>query len=133
MEQKIFIEELKKLKDQYTSTRSVKKRAAIDAQITALVNKDRKEFSLAMIELMKETRTRVEATLEQARVRELSRAVSMAYIARTYFQKSRGWLYQRINGSIVNGKPARFNDEERKTLEHAFHDIGGMLTSIRIS
>ena len=34
------------------------------------------------------------------------------------------WLYQKINGSIVNRKPARFTAEEINTLNFALQDIG---------
>ena len=40
---------------------------------------------------------------------ELDKAISFAYIAKHYFGKSQSWLTQRLNGSIVNGKKARFN------------------------
>lgn len=49
--------------------------------------------------------------------------VSISYIAKEYFNKSRAWLAQRINGNIVNGKPARFSTEELKTLKRALEDI----------
>ena len=60
-------------------------------------------------------------------------SISLAYIAKTYFNKTRAWLYQRINGLKVNGKPARFTPEEIETLNYALKDIGGKLSSIRIS
>jgi hypothetical protein len=33
------------------------------------------------------------------------------------------WLYQRLNGNKVNGKPAQFTDEERKRFAEAQHDL----------
>ena len=39
---------------------------------------------------------------------ELCNAISFAYIAKHYFGKSQSWLTQRLNGSKVNGKTARF-------------------------
>lgn len=49
--------------------------------------------------------------------------VSMSYVASRYFGKSRSWINQRINGSIVNGKPARFTSDEIKILIHALQEI----------
>jgi hypothetical protein len=50
-------------------------------------------------------------------------AISLSYIAKAYFGKSKGWLYQRLNRYNVNGKPAQFTDEERKTFIDALHDL----------
>ena len=55
---------------------------------------------------------------------EVPEILSMSYIAKTYFGKSRTWLYQRINGNKVNGKPAYFTRSERKQLQDALQDIG---------
>lgn len=49
--------------------------------------------------------------------------VSVSYIAKEYFGKTRAWLYQRLNGNIVNGKPARLSSNEKKTLKFALEDI----------
>ena len=61
---------------------------------------------------------------------DLDQAVSFAYIAKNYFGKSYSWLIQRLNGSIVNGKEARFNKEEVIQLQSALNDIGKKLSSI---
>ena len=61
---------------------------------------------------------------------DLDKAVSFAYIARNYFGKSQSWLVQRLNGSIVNGKEARFNRAELLQLQNAIHDLGKKLSSL---
>lgn len=65
---------------------------------------------------------------------ELPEAVSFSYIARKYFGKSRYWLHQRINGYVVNGKKARFTENELQTFRRALNDIGSMLnqTSLKL-
>ena len=63
---------------------------------------------------------------------EVPEILSMSYIAKTYFGKSRTWLYQRINGNNVNGKPAYFTRSERKQLQDALHDIGEKLSAITL-
>ncbi|MDR1199997.1 MAG: DUF5053 domain-containing protein, partial [Prevotellaceae bacterium] len=44
----------------------------------------------------------------------------------------RGWLYQRLKGNIVNGKPAKFTPEQINTLNFAFKDLGNKITSIKV-
>lgn len=54
---------------------------------------------------------------------DVANAISLSYIAKAYFGKSKNWLYQRLNGNIVNGKPARFTEEERKRFAEALLDL----------
>ena len=61
---------------------------------------------------------------------ELGSAISFAYIAKHYFGKSQSWLTQRLNGSKVNGKIARFNKSELIQLQNAIHDLGRKLSAI---
>lgn len=57
------------------------------------------------------------------RLGDLSEVINLAYIARHYFGKTRQWLYQRVKGQIVNGKPASFTPEEEATFLGALNDI----------
>ena len=59
--------------------------------------------------------------------------VSMAYIAKTYFKKSRSWLAHKLNGNIVNGKPSQFTEEELKTLRFALNDMSNKLNYMSIA
>ena len=72
--------------------------------------------------------------LDARRIREklgtVPEAISMSYIAKTYFGKTKTWLYQRLNGNKVNGKEARFTEEEARQLQAALHDLGQRLSSI---
>lgn len=61
------------------------------------------------------------------RLGELTEALNLAYIARNYFGKTRQWLYQRLKGQIVNGKPAAFSKSEEATFINALHEIGQQL------
>lgn len=54
---------------------------------------------------------------------ELTDVINGAYIARRFFGKSRSWFSQKINGSIVNGKPSGFTKDELKTLANAISTI----------
>ena len=61
---------------------------------------------------------------------DLGNAISFAYIAKHYFGKSQSWLTQRLNGSIVNGKAARFNKTELIQFQNAIHDLGRKFSTI---
>lgn len=52
---------------------------------------------------------------------------SMSYIAKAYFGKTRQWLYQKINGSTVNGKTVDFTPDELKTLSVALSELGDIM------
>lgn len=54
---------------------------------------------------------------------DVANAISLSYIAKAYFGKSKNWLYQRLNGNKVNGKPAQFTEEERKRFAEALRDL----------
>lgn len=69
----------------------------------------------------------------KAQLAEVSEIVSLSYIAKKYFNKSRSWIYQRINGNTVHNKPVRFTDTELLTLQSALKDISNRLNSITLS
>lgn len=57
---------------------------------------------------------------------DLSDVTSMAsveYIAKTYFQKSRSWLSQRLNANKINGETVELTNEEKKILATALSDL----------
>lgn len=54
---------------------------------------------------------------------DVANAISLSYIAKAYFGKSKTWLYQRLNGNRVNGKPAQFTEEERLRFVEALQDL----------
>ena len=72
--------------------------------------------------------------LAASRIREklgnVPEAISMSYVAKNYFGKTKTWLYQRLNGNKVNGKEARFSEAEARQLQEALHDLGQRLSSI---
>ena len=58
--------------------------------------------------------------------------IPVSYIAKNYFNKDRNWLYQKINGNIKNGKPAKLSEEEIKTFNFALNDISKKISSFAI-
>lgn len=58
---------------------------------------------------------------------ELDGLINVAKLARDYLGKSAPWLQQRINGYTVNGKVARFKEEEYGRLAAALREIAGRI------
>jgi len=54
-------------------------------------------------------------------------------IMKTLFKKTDAWLYQRINGNIVNGKSATFTESELNTMKFALQDLSAKLGSLSTS
>ncbi len=44
-------------------------------------------------------------------------------IAEQYFDRTPQWIYQRLNGSKVNGNPAEFSQEDKDKLRKALLDV----------
>jgi len=66
----------------------------------------------------------------KAKLLEIENVISYSYIAKQYFNKSNEWLYQRIRGYNVNGKPAKFSKEELTILNFAMQDISRKIGSV---
>lgn len=59
---------------------------------------------------------------------DIPEAISLSYIAKTYFGKSRAWLMQKVNGNTVNGKKAAFTPSESKQMREALQDLSKKLS-----
>jgi hypothetical protein len=84
-----------------------------------------------------ESAERIDDFIEDAKVKlqlsPVAEIVSLSYISENYFNRTRNWLYQKVNGNKVNGKPARFTKNEINTLNFAIQDISKKLGSTVIS
>lgn len=112
--------------------------AKIDEMRASMTPRERDSFNEALIAearaLIEKGDRMMEAESEHIRQQlgDVPDILSMSYIAKNYFGKSRTWLYQRINGNNVNGKPAYFTRSEREQLQEALHDIGKKLSAITL-
>lgn len=61
---------------------------------------------------------------KEIELKDVLKVVNCSYIAKRFFGKSSSWFYQRLHHHMVNGKPAEFTPEERKTLSDAFATLG---------
>ncbi len=108
-------------------------RDAVREELARLCDEDLDGVMAAAREQVAETHAEIDACLVRKQIEDILPATSIAYIAKTYFNKSRQWLHQRISGSIVNGKPAQFTPEEKVIFNNAIHDIGERMLKISIS
>jgi len=94
-----------------------------------------KEFMKGLDEKLEEADKLIKKIDIALEISEISRYISLSKIASDYFGKSKEWLYQRVKGYNINGKPAMFTDEERQKFSIALQNISRMAyeTSLRIS
>jgi hypothetical protein len=114
-----FKKQVEFLKDTFTSDAEIKE---IDAFINAMVKESMEERDKAFNEI----KLRAELFLNKD-------IIPFSYIAKNYFKKSKSWLYQRLNGNSVNGKPATFTPDEIRIFNSALQDISKKIGSIIIA
>lgn len=64
---------------------------------------------------------------------EISEFINMSYIAKHYFNRSKQWLSQRINGNVVGGKPRYLSEKEKETLNFALQDLSKRIKTVQVS
>lgn len=121
------------LKARYLEARTDADRNAIFDLIRAEMDTDAERVASATLAQIKETNERAREIIVKNQIRDILPIISLSFIAKEYFGKTKEWLYQRINGNVVNGKPAQFTEEEKKTLNFALKDIADKLMKISVS
>lgn len=125
-------EYLDQLKSRYISATTEKEKEEVRKAIRQACDDSPKEVAAIAVEQLKETIERIDAVLIRQQMEDILPFISLAYMAKTYFGKSRQWLYQRVNGLMVNGKPAQFTQAELDILNHALRDMGQKLVSTHV-
>ena len=128
--------EVQKLVDSFPLQRTKEGIAQVDAIFYELNEKlsqeEKKEAGKILRELMQQKRAAIRKKRTDINVKEklkgIEGMISLSYIAENYFGKDRTWLYQRINSSLVNGKPAAFTEEELRIFSDALKDIGSRIS-----
>ena len=115
------------------NAKSDSERETLHIEFEKLANEDPEGFEKAVMESARKTLADAKELKIKEQLYQVSEIISMAYIAKTYFNKSKSWLSQRINEFDVNGKPAKFMPEEIETLNFAIQDISSKLGTVRIS
>lgn len=54
-------------------------------------------------------------------------AITWGDLARTYFDKSASWFYNKMKGKDGNGKPTDFSSEEKERLKNALFDLAARI------
>lgn len=124
--------EMDDLKYRFINAETEEEREVIGKEIAAAIEKDAESVAKISLSQIKETNERAQEELMRNKLKTVLPAISLAYIAKTYFKKSRSWLNQRINGNTVNGMPAKFSKEELQTLNFALKDLSVKLSEISV-
>ncbi len=125
--------------DEYSKLASDEEKAAFHARrAEKYIQKTPEEQILIKektLEGLRNIHDRLDEITDIVRLGEVAKIISLSYVAEKYFGKTRHWLYQRLNGNLVNGKPARFTPAERRKLSEALADISRLAneTSLKIA
>ncbi len=87
------------------------------------------DFVARQLEIIEDDVEEMEQEALRLQMGEVLNIVNLSYIAKKYFGRSHSWLSQRINGCVVNGKKASFNETEIQTLNRALSDIAHIIGS----
>ena len=113
--------------EQYKKLNTEAERSAFQEErakrLEKIPDKERAAYVKASNSGLQSTLQAAEELIMSINLGDIAKAVSLSYIATTYFGKSRSWLYQRLNGHTVNGKKAQFSPEEKKQFALALKDL----------
>lgn len=69
----------------------------------------------------------------KSQIEDVYEILPLSYIAKTYFNKSRAWLYQRLNGYKIKGRTYSLNEEEKRIFNAAMQDLSARIGSVQLS
>lgn len=99
----------------------------MDAFFGSLTDEQRGEIIQATDAEFGRLRTEVTDINDTLNVRDLLAdilpMISVSHLSKKYFDKSASWFYQRMNGNLVHGKPAKFSPDELITLRRALDEL----------
>ena len=123
MEYTEMIDKVKALAAQNRAAKTEEEKDEVRRQMNILKSIDPKAFAVAVGYMAKNTEQKVKELTMAEKLSEITDMVSMAYIAKAYFGKSRSWLAHKMNGNIVNGKTSQFSPDELAILRTALQDM----------
>jgi hypothetical protein len=126
-------EKFEELKMRDIKAKSDAERDKIHIEHEKWADEDPEGFKKAFLESAKKTLSDIKELKIKEQIAQISEMISMAYISKNYFNKSKSWMSQRINELDVNGKPAKFTSDEVERLNFAIQDISAKLGTVRIS
>ncbi|WP_291528166.1 DUF5053 domain-containing protein [Bacteroides sp. UBA939] len=102
-------------------------RGKIAQTLSGKTAEEKREFGEVLAGNAKETIRQSEALIGEYHFKQVLNdiipAVTWSYVAEEYFQKSRSWFSQRMNGYHVNSKAVTFTPEEINTLADGLLDL----------
>ena len=122
-------EKMDLLKSRYMNAKNEEEKEAVRKEIAELCDEDAMKVASVATEHIQESIDEINGIIIRRQLEDILQFTSLAYIAKQYFGK---WLYQRVNGTIVNGKPARFTNQEIDILNAAIQDMGNRLLSTKV-
>lgn len=125
-----YKEKIKELAARNRTAQTKEEKEAISRTMMELQKENPDEYRQALEELIAETAQECETLRMADKLGEVTKIVSMSYIARHYFGKTRSWITHKLNGNTVNGKESKFTDSEVQTLKFALQDISQKLGSL---
>ncbi|GHT57475.1 DUF5053 domain-containing protein [Bacteroidia bacterium] len=126
-------EKFEQLKELDINAKSDAERERLTVDFERLATEDPKGFQAAVTASVKQTLADAKELKIKEQLVQISEIVSMSYIAKVYFKKSKSWFSQRINELDVNGKSVKFSQEEIDTLNFAIQDISKKMGTFRIA
>ncbi len=111
----------------------------IENEFSRLNESEKETVRKAFLESLDKQLEKAKETIEKVdlaiALSDISQYLSLSQISKNYFGKSKEWLYQRIKGYNINGKPAEFTQADREKFAKALRDIADKLieTSLKIA
>ena len=118
---------IKELKERFRNAKTDAELREIDRKMDLLSENNPNEFSEKMLESIQETNKEIEEVVLREKLKDVLPIISVSYLAKEYFHKTPQWFYQRLNRNAINGKPAKFTEDEIKTLTSALIDISNKI------
>ena len=126
-------EKFEQLKWAEINAKTDAEREKVLVELGKLADSDPDGFQNAVMESARQTLESAKVLKVKEQLEKVSSIISMSYIAKNYFKKSKSWFSQRLNEFDVNGKPVKFTSDEIETLNFAISDISNKLGSFRVS
>lgn len=133
--------DIKKWKEEWVALQTDYQRSEFDIRFKKALNQlsfeERGQARSMFLQMANEDLEDAKEVVELVKLRNklepILNVVSMSEISSKYFGKSRHWLYQRINGSKVNGVTAKFTEDDLSKLKHALNEISENMRQVALS
>ena len=118
------------MKEAFSKAKNEREREAIDKEMNQLIEANPDRFEQAMVASAKDSADKATQLAVKQKLSNILPAISLVYIAKTYFNKTDSWLYQKMNNNKVNGKTAVFTKQEIDKMKFALKDLSIKLDSV---